>query len=192
MTKKLLRRLNAQFLPLGRNPYGRPNFLWSKACDMHYLYEKGLKETKTPAGLYVMQTEYERHSFADLYGDIWCVAMWQAPMPRDEWIQRFGNEFPWPPKGDYRPIDSTQLPVGMEPDEDLTQYSVFKIYQHLGIKMPEHIENTYRDAERMNRRARCKWEDFVDDAMFVGAKVGHIPGRKDAVSFNSAKCAGKV
>ena len=180
MREKTLHALNKRFEIFGRNPHGGLNFRWFNARDLDYMYECGTEEGKTPSGLFVIQTKWEKHSFADIYGPNWLLAKWQAPIPYSEWAKQIGTAFPWPRHGEYCPVESTVLRPGLEPDEDITQYTVYKLHQHLGMKAPDHLKRAYDEIEQRRKEDIGKWSDIVDDVM---PAFGNVPGKKMHVSF---------
>jgi hypothetical protein len=139
-----------------------------------------MEEAKTPSGIYYMRTAYEKHNYRDLYGDVWVLAKWEAPISLDEWLGRVGTTFPWPKHGEYHPIESTVLPAGREPDEELTLYTIYKLYQHLGMKWPDHLRDAVQELAQRDKADKGKWSDIVDDMM---PAFGNVPGERQHVSF---------
>jgi hypothetical protein len=182
MTERALRRLNHQFEHFGRNPHGQLNFRWCNAKELYYLYETGqMEEVQTQGGIYYARAVYERHLFADRYGPVWLLAKWEPPAcDAEEWSRRFGTAFPWPRQGQYLPIESAVLPEGVEPNEQLTEYTAWKLTRHLGMKYDDHLEDIHRQRRMQERGEKSQWSDQVDDAL---PTFGQLPGQKMNVSF---------
>lgn len=182
MKHKALRRLNQKFAAFGDNIHGQPNYKWVKLKDLFYLIETGgFKEGRTPAGIYFMQPVWERHSYAEIHGSRWVLAKWEPPgVDEAEWYRQFSGMFPWPRHGEYHPIEDTILPAGVEPAEQLTDYTVFILYQHLGMKYPDHLRRIMEAANQQKDRDKAWWSDGVDEMM---PAFGNVPGQKMHVSF---------
>lgn len=183
MNQKTLKKINGRLRSaFGENPHGDPNYMWCEAKNLVYLYEtEGYKEQRTESGLIVMRPVWERHDYADRYGDVWMLTKWQKPeLSYTDWYYNFGGALPFPARGMYHPIESTVLPAGAEPDEDLNQYSIYKLCEHLGLSYGDHLMDIKEMANKVEREDRDTWSDIVDDAVPAFA---NIPGSKEHVSF---------
>ena len=183
MDKKTLKQINGPLRSaFGENPHGDPNYMWCEAKDLIYLYETGgYKERRTESGLIVMCPVWERHNYADRYGDVWMLTKWEEPeLDYTDWYYNFGGYMPFPSKGMYHPIESTVLPEGTEPNIDLTRYAIYKLYGHLGMSYKDHLAQIKQTAAKIEKEDKDTWSDIVDDAVPAFANV---PGTKEHVSF---------
>jgi len=190
MTTKI-QRLNSRLASIfGRNPHGDPNYIWAHATELFYLFEKGMKEGKTPSGIIVMRTEWAKHHLVDTYGMVWLMAKWTPPeLDYDDWWAQYQGDVPFPAKGQYCPIESTVLPEGRVPDEALNQYAIQKLYEHLGMSFKDHLKDS-RDLVAKKQGFEQKLiDDSVDDAV---PAMGNIPGKKEHVSFPTPTRTGGV
>jgi len=184
MNNKLLTKFNKQFLIFGSNIHGQQKFKWMHTTEMFYLLETGGMETrKLPSGIWAAVTEWKRKCYAEVYGPRWVLTVWQPPeYDREEWFRVFKGAFPWPEKGEFHPVESTLLPVGSEPTEYLTHYTIFMLHRHLGMDYPDHLREIKEDVKRKATAEQSWWDDIVDDAV---PAFGNIPGSKEHASFAS-------
>ena len=187
MTKQLLDKMNLEIrLHFGDTPAGCPAYKWCKSTDLFYFYEKpGYKEGLSPGGIWVAQKEWERHSYADMYGNKWLLAMWTPPeCGPSEWSLIMQDAFPYPSNGEYHPIESTVLDVGVEPNENLNRYTLMKLYKHLGMEWNEHLDTANTTLEKVAKDDQTMTDDMIDD---VVPAFGNVPGERMHVSFPSVK-----
>lgn len=164
--------------------------MWAHATELFYLFEKGMKEGKTPSGIIVMRTEWARHSFVGTYGLVWLMAKWTPPeLEYDQWWAQFQGDVPFPAKGQYAPIESTVLPEGRVPDEALNEYAIKKLYEHLGMSYKDHLKDSNAVIAKKQRHEQRLIDDSVDDAV---PAFMNIPGSKEHVSFPTTTRTGGV
>ncbi len=195
MTERQIRKLNAKFLEFGTTPNGFSRFRWLRTRDMHFLVQGALEETKTEGGLIVgMQRTYERHCYAEVYGDCWILACWQAPIPRARWIAAFGDSAPWPSQGEYHPIDNVQMPPGIEPNETHTEVACMAIRLHLKRTRQDLDDAFEMGQERESRSIRNEIYDEMCDseAAFNNPNPGARGGPVSFGGINNTKGANRV
>lgn len=165
MDTKLLNELNRRLGDIrGRNPHNDPIYRWIHSRDLRYPLDLG-------GGFYEMARQIE--------DDRWVVAMWQPPMPEDQWKSQFPS-IGYPHKGMYYATD-LMLKVGQEPTDFTTDTVAGYIKAHGCKKMRDFIEEVKDARERRERAQKSVISDRIDDACVA---FNHVPGRRgDHVSF---------
>lgn len=99
-----------------------PWICWMRTRDLYYFHKEGV-QTITPPGklIAVVVPRYERFCEVDRCGDCWVLANWQPPKEQALWALSIGAEFPWFRQGQYYALTDTKLPVGVDPDEKITE-----------------------------------------------------------------------
>jgi hypothetical protein len=173
MIDKLNERLGQE---LGKRPNGDPIFKWVRTRDLFYLYETGkYEEKKTEAGIYFMTPVWERHSHAEVFGNVWCLAIWKSPKqivedalqrsvgdPESEWNNIMHGSFPYPGNGEYGVIENILLPPGQVPTEQLTTYALYAAFDALTLKIPDHVRAAKEELDRQAKADAREWDDAVD------------------------------
>lgn len=182
-----LRRINRIFEPFGRLPDGRLRIRWfdTFASEMRYFIEKD-RTVKTQGGLWVVETDWESHFWGERIGKGWVVAIAKPPIPRDEFIQRFGTKAPWSGQPDYGNgiIENTKRDEGDPPTEQntaLIKKLIFdQIYRGASIdggtgKGTEILESLVRQDEKKHEATRKQIADEIEDGLCA---FGNWPGKR--------------
>lgn len=190
MTNKQLDKLNSRWMEVfGRTPDGRLRMKWFRTSQLHYYIEEGTSEPRLhrqgrlrrKGSLWLVETEYSRHSWAEVFGQGYIVGLWKPPVPHHDWLQRYGMSLPYPAGGEYEAIENTFLAVPEEPGEDLCRALVFAVQKQTDLKFQEIVD-------RINARDKAREKSQVDeleaeigDAMTA---FGNDPGKRSgSVSF---------
>lgn len=178
MDQSGLRSLNRLLgYSLGLNPNGEPEYKWLHAKDLTFdlvidghtvalpQVPESLKgdgpSSTTPAHRYVL-------------------AKWTPTLEsEDQWHRRFKGEMPYPRGGSYQVTDII-LHVGVEPTEWLTNDVIGKVKALRELS----VRGISEAMEAGRARTRKETDTFVSDAIDDRLPIpGHIPGKKDHVSF---------
>ncbi len=179
MTPKKLSTLNRNFLEFGLNPHGGLNYKWGHTKDMFYLAEEESRIINpTGTGLFTASKSYSRHPYSDLYEKTWCICRWEPTVSFEAWREQYGESLPWPREGTYIPMESTFLPIGMEPDIELSVYSAFAIRRHLDTRKAAFMERAKAAVEKEKAKRVTMTGDFLDSEL---PAYGNVPGRKGHV-----------
>lgn len=182
-----LRRINRIFEPFGRLPDGRLRIRWFDTFDtaLRYFVEKE-KTIKTEGGLWVVDTEWEPHFWGERIGKGWVVAIAKPPIPRDQFILRYGTKAPWSGQPDYATglIENTKRDENDPPTERNTalikQLIMDQIYRGASIdggsgKGTEISESLVAQYEKKHEATRKQIEDEIEDGMNA---FGNWPGKR--------------
>lgn len=170
--RKCNQRLAQEF---GRNDQGEPNFKWVRPSDLF----RFIKQSSTsPGGIYIPVAGFEKRDYSDVYGrDCWMLARWQAPPSEHAWFNTFRGEVPYIRNGIYRPVDGSQLPIGINPSDtvqvertservDATTYAIFCIRTQLEKTYEQHLREGKEIVADMKQERRDNKRLEVADTMY--------------------------
>jgi hypothetical protein len=156
-----------------------PRFCWRRTRDMFYFRQTNTRVVAASfvhdANAAIILPTIERHSYADMYGDKWCLAYWDIP-ERDSWPR----DFTYPEHGRFRPVENVMLDEGTDPDDFATQAVFFLINQQLTKTQEQTEEELTAGIEKEHAAKRAILADMVDDASFA---FDQEPGTKGNVSL---------
>lgn len=156
-----------------------PRFCWRRTRDMFYFRQTNTRVlaasfVSDPNAAIIFPT-IERLSYADMFGDKWCLAYWDIP-DRNSWPR----DFAYPERGRFRPVENVILDEGVAPDDFATQAVFFLINQQLNKSEEQTAEELTADIEKEHKAVRSTISDMVDDASFA---FDQEPGTKGNVSL---------
>lgn len=82
-------------------------------------------------------------------GGRWMLTEWRRPsMSREVWERESGGRFPYPASGCYHPYFETALPIGMEPNSDLTQKAIYQFDLQMSESAQEKLRKMNHEIEK--------------------------------------------
>lgn len=149
-----------------------PRYRWMWTADLWFPFRKGNKEVRTPAGLIVLEPNYEMVRQYD--EDAYCIAKWEAPPPPSQWIAQYGRDLGYMGDGMYL-VTNIVLPQGVEPTEALTQEAIEMIVSQQTRSYRELLEESERRNQAHIEEGNKRMRDAVMDSLTVGDTV---PGKR--------------
>lgn len=182
MTSKQRRALDRMFRDArGSSPSGSPRFRWMETTELSYFMHD--IQTKTAGGIFfgVPQDKWTRCSWAAQLGRVWVIAQWVPPdCSETQWILRYGQAVPYPAQGRYCPIMGSELPPGMEPNEEITALAVNRIVTQEDKPYDVHLREIKEESERDQAEVHKQFAEELDEWWGID---GHTPGMKDSTAI---------
>jgi hypothetical protein len=181
MLDKDIQRLNRRLATDLGTLHGHPWFQWVWAPDCTYLERQP-------------NTEHERYtprSWGDRLGKVWVLAEWgPPPVSREVWRRTFAGQFPYPEKGREIVHGETALPLGMKPDEAVTQFYIKRIREQASTTYAAHLAEINAGLDKQMLDTRKEFMAYADDwfPAYWSSKGGaHTPGSRGGhVSFGGS------
>lgn len=106
--------------------------------------------------------------------DTWCIAKWDNPVPRDEWVRRYGYELQWPQRGMWLVTDLV-FEVGVEPTEALTLEVVEALAASSPLNFNDYVNISQGQIDAQERDMRSVTDGLIDNACSL---YDAVPGKR--------------
>lgn len=182
MTDRQLSRVN-QILSIFGNFGPSQRVRWFKTNDpqMRYFIPRG-RDTRvvSSTGIAIVETKFEKFSWANILGPGWIVATYKDPIPVSEFTDRFGENAPPEANGGYQPIENTKR----EPNDPPTEKNTYLLRQLLlrMFEMGASLTGERKDADTQQICPICS-----DDLEPLDAYCGYCGQEVTEVVFKGDK-----
>ena len=104
----------------------------------------------------------------------WCIAKWDAPIPRDQWIARYGHELQWPQQGMWL-VTSLVFDEHVTPSEALTREVIAAVAQMSVLNFNDYVNISQGILDKSERDHQNLVNDLIDDACM---QYDSVPGKR--------------
>lgn len=93
---------------------------------MRYFVERDSKDLRIhgPSGLTLMETQWEKHHWGEIYGNGFVVGIYRPPLSPEAHDVKYGGKAPYQEQGHYDPIENTKREPHEAPNEIVTNMLV--------------------------------------------------------------------
>ena len=140
---------------------------------------QGFSLIYSPNGLPVA-TGPRYHMVRQYPEDRWCIAKWDAPMPYEQWVSRYGYELGWPKNGMWL-ITSLVFDESVEPTEALTRDVIAAISEKQLLNFNNYLNISQGIVDDAERRDEQLASDIIDSECF---QWDSVPGKRGSSSVS--------
>jgi hypothetical protein len=115
--------------------------------------------------------------------DQWVMTHWDKPnWPRDRWNQEFEGRYPYPENGMYHAYVEWALPVGQEPNDELTQKAIRALDAQMSTTFAKEMRSVNADMERQTQTVDDEWTEYVQNQNYSAIDSYEQTGYRGATS----------
>ncbi len=114
-------------------------------------------------------------------GKVWVVCGWQkSRFSEAEWLQHYGDRYPYPANGMWHPHTETQLAYGREPSMEVTQEIIFAIKEQMSKTFADHLCGSRNELKEEREQVDHEYSDLVRDTLpafndwYLGKRSGSV------------------